>query len=85
MVRKVVIMDAAGKIIGVIGIVILMIFFLAMTPTVINQVGNVSTAGWTFTGHAGAATLLGLVPFVWVAMILIAGVVGMFALAKEGM
>jgi len=74
-------MDVTGKIIGGISIVITMIFFIAMTPSVVTY-ANITTSGWTFTGHAGAATLLGLVPFVWIAMILIAGVVGMFALAK---
>ena len=73
-----------NKIIGGIGIVILTIFFLAMTPTVVDQVSSLNTSAWNFTGYAGAISLLGLVPFVWVAMILVAAVVGMFALAKGG-
>ncbi len=67
---------------GGIGIVILVIFFLAMTPTVVDQVQGLNTTGWTFTGHEGAEALLGLVPFVWVATILMAAIVGMFVLAK---
>lgn len=75
-------MDVSGKLIGAIGIVILTIFLLALTPTVVDQVQDMNTSGWNFTGAAGAIALLGLVPFVWVAMILIGAVVGMFVLAK---
>jgi hypothetical protein len=77
-------MDVSNKIIGAVGIVILTIFFLALTPTIVSQIQDMDTSGWNFTGHDGAIALLGLVPFVWVAMILIAAIVGMFVLAKSG-
>jgi NADH:ubiquinone oxidoreductase subunit 6 (subunit J) len=77
-------MDVSGKLIGAIGIVIITIFLLALTPTVVSQVQDMDTSGWNFTGYQGAVALLGLVPFVWVAMILIGAVVGMFVLAKRG-
>lgn len=64
-------MGLTGKIIGAISIVIITIVLLAMTPTVVNQVVNMNTSNWTFTGADGALALLGLVPFVWVASILI--------------
>jgi len=77
-------MDVSNKIIGAIGIVILTIFLLALTPTIVDQVQNMDTSGWNFTGYQGAISLLGLVPFVWVSMVLIGAVVGMFILAKGG-
>lgn len=75
-------MDITGKLIGGISIVILTIFLLSLTPTIVDQVQSMNTSGWNFTGSAGAIALLGLVPFVWVAMILIGAVVGMFVIAK---
>ena len=77
-------MDAAGRIIGMIGVIIILIAGLGMTPTVVDQVQNLNTTGWTFTGYEGAIALIGLVPFVWVAAILIVTIVGMFLLAKSG-
>jgi hypothetical protein len=73
----------AEKIIGAVGIVVVVITLLALTPTIVDQVQNMNTTGWTFTGHEGAGALLGLVPFIWVASILVAGAVGMFAMAKK--
>lgn len=72
------------KIIGAIGIVVIVIVLLAMTPVVIEQVESTVTDAdtWNFTGASGAESILGLVPFVWIASILIAAAVGMFALAK---
>ena len=149
-------MDVSGKILGAIGIVIITICLLALTPTIVDTVqgirtddnpitgellgvpdntttkfyfdyppckentetikqnttevtnyiyltnggiiginfttapleanGNITAdytqRGWDFTGHEGAEAMLGLVPFVWVAGILISSTVGMFALAK---
>lgn len=78
-------MDPSKQIIGAIGIVIIVIVLLSMTPVIILQVASTSygSADWNFTGASGAASILGLVPFVWVASILIAAAVGMFALAKS--
>lgn len=77
-------MDPKAKIIGAVGIVVIVITLLAMTPTVVDQVQNLDTSSWNFTGYEGAIALLGLVPFIWIASILIAAIVGMFALAKSG-
>lgn len=70
------------KIIGAVGIVVITIVLLAMTPTVVDTVQDMNTTAWNFTGYQGAIQLLGLVPFIWIAGILIASAVGMFALAK---
>jgi hypothetical protein len=73
------------KIIGAIGIVVIVIVLLSMTPIIIEQVETTlaDDADWNFTGASGASSILGLVPFVWIASILIAAAVGMFALARS--
>ena len=85
-------MEVEAKVLGAIGIVVVVIVLLAMTPIIIEQVeaslpqGNYPSAPvndtWNFTGASGAESILGLVPFVWIASILVAAAVGMFALAK---
>lgn len=77
-------MDVSKKIVGAIGIVIVVIVLLSMTSVVVEQVETAlaDSANWNFTGAAGAESILGLVPFVWIASILIAAAVGMFALSK---
>ena len=73
----------ANKIIGAVGIVVVVITLLALTPTIVTQVQGMNTSNWTFTGYQGAQALIGLVPFIWVASILVAGAVGMFEMAKK--
>ena len=82
-------MDVKDKVVGAIAIVIVTIVLLSMTSVVIDQVSAVmygedaaNATLWNFTGHSGAESILGLVPFVYIASILIAAAVGMFALAK---
>jgi hypothetical protein len=78
------------KILGAIGIVVITVILLSMTSVVIDQVMAImygedaaNASIWNFTGHSGAESILGLVPFVWIASILIAAAVGMFAIAKS--
>lgn len=82
-------MEVQSKVVGAIGIVIVTIVLLSMTSVVIDQVmavmygeGAANASLWNFTGASGAESILGLVPFVYIASILIAAAVGMFALAK---
>lgn len=83
-------MDVSSKVIGAVGIVVIVIVLLSMTPTIVEQVttqllgAEAATTEWNFTGAEGAKSLLGLVPFIWVASILVCAAVGMFALAKGG-
>ena len=76
------------KIIGAVGIVVITIVLISMTPTIVDSVQTMmlnatnENTEWNFTGAKGALQLVGLVPFVWIAGILIASAVGMFALAK---
>jgi len=76
--------NVSSKIIGAIGIVVVVIVLLSMTSVVVEQVEDAlsDSANWNFTGAEGAESILGLVPFVWIASILIAAAVGMFALSK---
>lgn len=75
----------SGKIVGAIGIVVVVIVLLAMTPVIVEQVETAvaDASNWNFTGAEGAESILGLVPFVWIASILIAAAVGMFALSRQ--
>jgi hypothetical protein len=74
--------DTSGSIKGAVAIVVITVVLLAMTPTVVDQVQNLNTTGWTFTGYEGAKALIGLIPFLWVAGILAGAAVGMFTLFK---
>lgn len=73
----------SNKILGAVSIVVITITLLALTPVVVDQVDDINTSAWDFTGYEGAIALLGLVPFVWVASILIGAVVGMIALSGK--
>jgi len=81
-------LDMTEKIIGAVGIVVITIVLLSMTPTVVDQTQTMLAIAvdplteWNFTGATGAIQLLGLVPFVWIAGILISSAVGMFSIAK---
>ena len=67
-----------------IGMIIVMVAMLATTPIMIEQVEaiTVDASTWNFTGAAGAESLLGLVPFGWIAGIVVFGIAGSFMLAK---
>jgi len=77
-------MDVSSKVIGAVGIVVLVIVLLSMTSVVIEQVEAilVDADTWNFTGSSGSESILGLVPFVWIASVLIMAAVGMFAMSK---
>lgn len=71
-----------NQILAMISVIIVLITGLAATPTVVDAVQDLNTTGWTFTGADGAISLIGLVPFIWVAMLLISSAVAMYAIAK---
>lgn len=85
-------MEISGKIIGAVGIVVITIVLLSLTSTVVSTVqheiwvgssgASVGKTPWNFTGYSGAASMLGLVPFVWIAGILLAATIGMLALFR---
>jgi hypothetical protein len=87
-------MNVQGKITAGISLVILIIFLLALTPTIVDQVQGLLYVGasgsvgrgakWNFTGNAGALTILGLLPFAWVAGVLLAGLAGVWVIATRG-
>lgn len=75
-------MGVGSQIEKALGVIVVTIALLAMTPVVVEFVQDMNTTGWTFTGHDAAIQFLGLVPFIWVASILTTAAVGMFAIAK---
>ena len=74
-----------GAVGGAIALIIIVVALFAMTPTVIEQEEDVTSdaSTWNFTGHDGAESLLGLVPFIWIGGIIVAVVVGVFLLSKS--
>lgn len=67
-----------------IGMIVVMIAMLSTIGIVIEQVETAVTgaATWNFTGASGAESLLGLVPFGWIAGIVVFAIAGAFMLAK---
>lgn len=58
------------KIEAVFGVLIMVVFFAALIPTIVSQIQDTSvvdTTTWNFTGHSGAATIFLLIPFVVIA------------------
>lgn len=82
-------MNVGSKVISMISIIAVTIVALACTPTVVEQVtlrlleAEAAATEWNFTGAEGAKALLGLVPFIWIASILVMCAVGMFAVARS--
>jgi hypothetical protein len=50
---------------------ITLILGVILVPIVVDQVQSTSTTSWTFTGHAGAATLFMLLPFIFIVGIVV--------------
>jgi hypothetical protein len=65
-------MASTRQIIGaVVGMIVGLIVSLSTLETVITIVSDVNTTGWDFTGYEGAIALLDLIPFVYVASVLL--------------
>jgi len=60
-----------GKINEWILVTVMLMMGVILLPMVVDQVANVDTASWNFTGYAAAKTMLGLLPFVFVVGIVI--------------
>jgi hypothetical protein len=71
-------------IVAAVSLIVVMIAMLSTIGIVVDQVNTASAAAvnWTFTGHAGAAALLGLIPFAWIAGIAVMGIAGSFLLVQ---
>lgn len=83
-------MNIQAKITGAIAVIVVTIVLLALTPTIVSQVDTIVTAGtaagsghWNFTGASGALSIMGLIPFVWVAAVLLCAVAGMWSIVKS--
>jgi hypothetical protein len=58
--------SATSKAVDWVVLIILLIIGVSLVPTVVDTVAGISTVGWTFTGATAAATLLGLLPFIFI-------------------
>jgi hypothetical protein len=63
--------DIKSTAIGAISLVVVMILLIAIIPTVVTEVSNINTTSWNFTGDTGAISLLNLIPFVFIAGVII--------------
>jgi hypothetical protein len=68
---KLKIRDPEGKAQEWIMLVITLILGVILVPVVVDQIEGTSTAAWNFTGHAGAATLFMLLPFIFIVGIVV--------------
>lgn len=77
----------SAKIIGIVGLIVVFIMWLYVTPTVAYQIDYViyhNASSWNFTAHEGAAAILGLGGFIWVIGGIIMLVGGIFSVMKWG-
>ena len=44
-----------------------LIFWIYLTPTVVDAIQTMNTTSWSFVGKDGAIALVQLLPFIWVA------------------
>jgi len=76
--------DISNTVTAGIAMIVIMIALLSTLPIIIDQVetSTADAATWNFTGAEGAESLLGLLPFAWIAGIVVFGIAGAFMLAK---
>ena len=78
--------SVAAKVSAMLGAIIVLIAGIYMTPIIAHEVDSVifdNASDWNFTGHSGAEALMGLIPFVWIAALLILVVSILFAISKS--
>jgi hypothetical protein len=57
---------ATSKAVDWVILIILLIIGVNLVPTVVDTVQAINTTNWSFTGYTAAATLMGLLPFVFI-------------------
>ena len=60
-------MQISGRLKAAVGMLIVVLIYIGLIPTFVDQVQGLNTTGWTFTGYSGAITLVNLIPFVIIA------------------
>lgn len=76
-----------GKISSILGLIIVFIMWLYVTPTVAYEIDYMifhNASDWNFTAHAGAEAILGLGGFIWVVGGILLLVGGVFGVMKYG-
>ena len=73
-----------GTTAGGLALIIIVVMMLAMSPVIVAQeeTATADADDWNFTGAEGAESLVGLIPFIWYAAIVLLVVAGSFLLAK---
>lgn len=76
--------DPSDLIAGGICLLVVMLVMLGTISMVVDQVqtAQADAVNWTFTGHEAAESLLGFVPFGWIAGIVVFAIAGAFMLAQ---
>jgi hypothetical protein len=72
-------------ILAIVSVVVVFILWLYVTPTVAYQIDYVifhNASTWNFTAHEGAAAILGLGGFIWIAGGIVLLVGGVFSAIK---
>lgn len=69
--------DVKSKVVAFVLTLVMLIIVLNLTPVFITS-ATIDTTSWAFTGHAAAATLIGLLPMIVVIIIFVAITVSLF-------
>lgn len=59
-------LNTKGFIVALILCMVGLMFWIYLTPTVVEAIQNMNTSGWTFVGKEGAIALIQLLPFIWI-------------------
>lgn len=59
--------EVKSKAIAIVGLIISLMIMLVCLPIIVDQIQGLNTSSWSFTGHQGAVVLLQLLPFIFIA------------------
>lgn len=59
------------KIVELLLLLIALIVIINLTPTFVSTVQGLNTTGWNFTGYQAAATLIGLLPLLFIVSVVV--------------
>lgn len=60
-----------SKIVEILLMIVALIFIVSLTPTFVSTVQGLNTTTWNFTGYQAAATLIGLLPLIFIISVVI--------------
>jgi len=59
-------LNTKGFIVGLILCMVGLMFWIYLTPTIVDAIQQMNTSNWTFVGKDGAIALIQLLPFIWI-------------------